>query len=275
MRSSGDWLARPTACVKALDWEHMQGLRIPDPQAALSVFVAPRGLAVRVPEQMLSAEEMARCTRLRRPEDRERFLAAHGLKRRILGDLLNAPPEALRFACGEDGKPRLEPLDLHFNLSHSGNWVALAISMQFAVGVDVERADRVRLEELRSRIEHPDEHLLPAPDSTGAGLLTRWTLKEAITKASGRGLRQPFQQLRLEPQGAGVYSCRSDGDRWYAAHQLLDDGTHLAFACQRPWRGLWLFRVFSSASDSHGSSAGCEEGRSPRAGERLDVAGGS
>lgn len=255
MSQSGVWPAQPAACVRTLDWEHLQGLRIPDPQADLSVFVAPRGLAVRVPEQMLSADEMARCARLRRPEDRERFLAAHGLKRRILGDLLNARPEALRFACGKDGKPRLEPLDLHFNLSHSGNWVALAISMQFAVGVDVERADRVRLEELRSRIEHPSEHLLPVPDSIGAGLLTRWTLKEAITKASGRGLRQPFQQLRLEPQGGGVYSCRSDDEHWYAAHRLLEDGTHLAFACQRPWRGLRLFKVFSSAEGSRGSRA--------------------
>ena len=234
-----------------ISWDDLQLTWSSDGIPSLLVCVASRSVFRRIASNSLSADERARCERLRAEQDRERFLAAHGLKRRALGSLLGRDASLLRFVSDKNGKPQLDPPALHFNLSHSGAWVALAVSAEAAVGIDVERSDRSRLERLRARIEHPDEYLEPGVESEQAGLLARWTLKEAITKGTGRGLRQAFRELRLEAHGQGAYSSELDGERWYAGHRILEDGAHLAFACRQPWKRLRIIRV-------------CDEGVQPR-----------
>src|SRR5687767_13790133 len=76
----------------------------------------------------LSEEERARHERLRRPADRDRFLASHALLRVLLGRRLGIVPSAVDLNAAE-GKPRLADPDAayEFSLSHSGGWVVVAI----------------------------------------------------------------------------------------------------------------------------------------------------
>ena len=94
---------------------------------------------------VLSPAEWVRAGRFHFERDRERFVAARGLLRTILGRYLELPPRELQFSFGAHGKPALEGVasTLRFNLSHSDDLLLLAVSHAREVGVDVElmRAD--------------------------------------------------------------------------------------------------------------------------------------
>lgn len=192
---------------------------------------------------LLSADELDRSRQFRVAADRDRFFAAHALKRRLLGALLNAPAARLRFERQWAGKPQLVGSELQFNLSHSGDWVALAISRSAPVGVDIEQGDSALPEGMLSVALHPDDRLVPKPDSHAERFHTAWTLKEAISKGVGMGLALPFTQLRLEPSAPTQYRCRHGNELWHAEHRNLEGGTHLAVACLSPWKRLRLLRI--------------------------------
>jgi phosphopantetheinyl transferase len=192
---------------------------------------------------LLSADEFDRSRQFRVAADRDRFFAAHALKRRLLGVLLGVPGAQLRFERQWAGKPQLVGRELHFNLSHSGDWVVLAISRSAPVGVDIEQGDSALPEGMLSLALHPDDRLAREPDSLVDRFYTAWTLKEAVSKGVGIGLALPFTQLRLEPSAPTQYRCRHGDELWHAEHRKLEGGAHLAVACLSPWTRLRLLRI--------------------------------
>jgi len=140
-------------------------------------------------EALLTAEETLRAGKYRQQKDTYRFIVSRGAQRIILGRYLNTPPAQLQFVLGDNKKPYLigdSGETLHYNLSHSGDWIVLAIA-QLPVGADVEFVDPVFpfqdiLEDNFSREEV--DHIGTSPDR----FFTLWTRKEAILKATGQGL---------------------------------------------------------------------------------------
>lgn len=122
--------------------------------------------------------------------------------RSILAQHLDTPPESVGLACDPTGKPHLAdtPCPLHFNLSHAGHFLAVVISTQGPVGVDLE--PRCRAAELlgcEDSFCHPLElRTLPdEPTSRSDRLLELWTAKEAVLKAVGTGMLHPPQEIRI------------------------------------------------------------------------------
>lgn len=88
---------------------------------------------------MLDEAALRRAARYRRPEDADRALVGHALLRELLGRVVDVPPHRITLAsrcpvCGsaKHGKPYLAGWELdppvRFNLSHSGNVVAAALT---------------------------------------------------------------------------------------------------------------------------------------------------
>jgi 4'-phosphopantetheinyl transferase len=138
--------------------------------------------------------------KLRRPIDRDRFLAAWTLARLAMSDHLDIPPEQIRVVrrcptCGQPhGKPRLAgqpPLPLELSISHAGSRVAVAITCGAPVGIDVEVVQTADVaEELAPSVLVPSElRALSRCAATLAVSFTRyWVRKEAVVKATGHGL---------------------------------------------------------------------------------------
>jgi 4'-phosphopantetheinyl transferase len=158
-----------------------------------------------------SADEHARAARFRFPQDRDRFVAARGLLRAILGGYLDLAPETLRFRYGRRGKPSLSPagagVELRFNVSHAGDLALVAVTRSREVGIDIERirAD-IDLDLLIEASCSPAEIVaLNAcrPQDRVAAFFTYWTLKEAYLKGVGDGLHCPPDRLTVHPQDDG------------------------------------------------------------------------
>ncbi|MFF0436110.1 4'-phosphopantetheinyl transferase family protein [Streptomyces sp. NPDC004327] len=122
---------------------------------------------------------------------RAQYVTAHALLRTVLGEVLDRDPAALSFAQGPHGKPYLADAPVEFSLSHSGELVAVALSLGAPVGVDVERVP-VPSAELPLPVLSPAERaaydLVPEPERAAA-FTTYWVRKEAVLKATGEGLR--------------------------------------------------------------------------------------
>lgn len=135
-------------------------------------------------EIVLSEDEKVRAARFHFETDRVRWIRAHSALRLILAKFLGAPAPDLRFSVGPHGKPALvESGGLEFNLSHAGNWAAIAVARNVPVGVDIERMrEEVDMASLLRRL---GETSIP---ETSEELYRAWTRREATSKAAGGAL---------------------------------------------------------------------------------------
>jgi 4'-phosphopantetheinyl transferase len=173
----------------------------------------------------LDGDEQARAGRFHFERDRTRFIAARGTLRHILGQYLAQEPERLRLGYGAEGKPHLQDQrDLHFNLSHAGNLLLVAVSQNRPVGVDIERVpSEATVAEVSPRVCSPSERAALWPLLSQArceAFAEIWARKEAYIKAEGRGLGLELtridvsssrRRVLLQDQLSGAWSVCS---RW-------------------------------------------------------------
>ena len=138
--------------------------------------------------ELISPERAEKARRYRFHDDQKRCVAGGLLMRRFLGDT--------EIFTDEFGKPRAKN-GIFFNLSHSGEWVAMAVDSA-EVGCDIERlrqADALKLgkvvftgAELESIRENPDR----------LGVFYRlWTKKEALLKCMGKGFHRAAKSVEV------------------------------------------------------------------------------
>lgn len=190
---------------------------------------------------LLSAQEQKKALSLRQEEDRLRFYTSHILLRRILSLYLLYPAEKLPFAVEEHGKPRLyhEGFSfpkIHFNLSHSGEFAALAFSLASPVGIDIEKVrSGIRAKTLVRRFFHPDELTeFSALDASGqqAFLFRRWTVREAFLKGIGTGLSIPPDSFYVQQLSSmfRIKNGQKDYSFWRIEPVPVPDGYYCSIA---------------------------------------------
>lgn len=134
----------------------------------------------------------------RQQTDQQRYGLAHRLKRALLAHILGCDPLALTFVHSAAGKPSLSPPHdrVHFNLSHSGPMVTLALSHLGTVGCDLqfELPDSSQTALPTELLYHSADPKAPDPRKR---FFSCWAQKEAICKAEGSGLQIPLTQLPL------------------------------------------------------------------------------
>jgi 4'-phosphopantetheinyl transferase len=153
----------------------------------------------------LDAIEMACAETYRQTADRDRYLAARMLLRHALSKVAGGQiaPKDWKYREGPYGKPMmaagLPPLE--FNVSHSGNCVAVGVSTKEPIGIDIECLDPDRrsgiVYEVLSESER-DRLKKCAADQQWTEFVRIWTAKEACSKALGLGLSLDFQTMEVQ-----------------------------------------------------------------------------
>lgn len=195
--------------MKELDWNCPS---TPPPLDENMVHLIRFGLQLENPADvdnmlcLLDGEERARAARFKRPIHQHRFAVGRARLRILLGHYTQQSPEAVVFAYGEQGKPRLaaspEGNSIHFNLSHSGDSGVCAVTRNRSVGVDIECCrQRIAAPAIAERFFHPEEAQWLAAQHGEAGLrqfYRLWTAKEALLKGAGGGLTLPLNRCRFD-----------------------------------------------------------------------------
>jgi 4'-phosphopantetheinyl transferase len=141
--------------------------------------------------ERLAPEERIRAEAISHPATARAFVAGRALARTCMARLLGLAPGKIPIAIDERSKPTLAlPTRLRFNLSHSDEHVALALTLGAEVGVDLEPTappDRDAVAEVVMTPAELAAFLAIPPDERDAAFLKLWTRKEAVMKAGGTG----------------------------------------------------------------------------------------
>ena len=219
--------ASPKAAPMSVPIEWPPGPERPEPKSdAIDVWRAE--LAVDSAtlwrlENLLADDERARAARFVFEQDRNRYVAARGILRDVLGRYLQCPPQAIEFVYGVRGKPGVvsgEPrYPLRFNLSHSHGLALIGIGSGREIGIDIERMrPEFAGEEIAKRYFSAKEiaELSRLPEELRTeGFFLCWTRKEAYIKATGDGLHIPLDSfdVSLTPGKPAILSS-VDASRW-------------------------------------------------------------
>jgi 4'-phosphopantetheinyl transferase len=188
---------------------------------------------------ILSPEEVARLTRYRRERDRQLFALGRSALRTLLSRYVPVDPASWTFVENAHGRPGIAApagTGLRFNLSHTDGLVALAITRDRDVGIDVERVEKERFDPpLAMACLSPAEiralFRLPEP-MCARRFLELWTLKEAFVKALGVGHALPVADISFELRpGAHPHLARAgpgEDPRQWSFRQIDTGPDHLA-----------------------------------------------
>jgi len=105
--------------------------------------------------------------------------------------------------------------DIHFNIAHSGTVVACAFSDESRIGLDVEKIKVLDLNNFEYILNELDHENIEKAINPYDAFFKIWTIKEAVTKALGKGLLIDVQQIYIYDEYAVL-----EETKWY--YQTLD-----------------------------------------------------
>jgi 4'-phosphopantetheinyl transferase len=174
---------------------------------------------------LLSSTEIARAERFYFERDHNRYIFGRGILRTLLGNYLGIKPSEVNIVYGEYGKPvvqsKAENKSLEFNLSHSNEYAVYVFGWKRAVGIDIEHIRPMPdVDDLAERFfSHHETELLKSltEKKKWEAFFKLWTSKEALLKATGKGLTVPLNEAEISLGNDGSAQLQSIGGDTEAA----------------------------------------------------------
>lgn len=189
----------------------------------------------------LDTAEQERAARYVNPWHGQRYACTRGLLRRLLGRFLKQEPAEIEFSYGTYGKPALTGVGgLNFNLSHSGDWVALGFCRERRIGIDMEiHIDSRDCLAVAYQCFSPRELAeLNQRLNTAQAFCDLWVRKEAALKAAGLGL-DALQNFCTCDSVVSLQDEQGATMQWHVSDMPLHAGHSMALAIEgRPVRNV-------------------------------------
>jgi len=190
-------------------------------------------------EAILSQDERARAERYVFPIHRQRFIAARCWLRKILGFYLNLAPQDIIFTYDKKDKPFLSVPNntaLQFNLSHSEDIAIYAITLNHAIGVDIEKIQEHYNDAVAKRFFSSQEYtalMQLSPQDRIIGFYRIWSRKEAIIKATGKGLSTPLSGFSVSAHDVDEIITLNKNEKWSLYPVFIQNDYQSAVATQQ------------------------------------------
>ncbi|WP_276586510.1 4'-phosphopantetheinyl transferase family protein [Amycolatopsis iheyensis] len=182
--------------------------------------------------RLLDDVEQGRFENYRQDADKRRFLTGRVLAKTVAAEWLGVAVDTVKFdaTCEDCGKPHGRPTvpgaDLTLSISHSGDLIGVAATPSVPVGLDVETANRRADDGLIDYALSPAEVASLtglADDERSRAFFVYWTRKEAVMKATGKGLRIPLQSITFSRYDEPARLASSDDPALDPARTRLVD----------------------------------------------------
>ena len=230
-----------------------QQLSAPTPQVHVwHAHLQPNLTDLETGEGLLSDEEQAQAAEMDNPANRYCYIQTRAMLRTLLARYLRCDPSQICLARQEKGKPVLAKpagMRLHFNLSHTGTRIAIAISSDYEVGVDIEALPRNRMtDQVVERFCSQEENTIwrsVSESNKPLSFCKLWTLKEAYVKALGEGLAMRLDGFAIDwrPQTPLLLRTCKKGNKQCCLHSFP-----VSSNC---WGGLAVEGATEAISVSH------------------------
>ena len=183
---------------------------------------------------ILDEGEQIKAGKLRKEEDKNRFIIGRIMLRKLLADILHCQPNDVQIILSAHNKPILDGASagsLHFSLSHSGEYILIGISNN-EIGVDIEHIDR--------KFEYKNilQQCFTSEESTcinnggSANFYLLWTRKEALLKATGKGLISKLAEINAMNGRQGTLHEIIDSSKDYLVSSVRFNDSYVASICR-------------------------------------------
>ena len=112
--------------------------------------------------------------------------------------------------------------DIDFSIAHSGNIVGCALSTKGSIGLDIEQIKAIDISNFNHILNTGDHQFLSKSNTINKDSFKIWTIKEAVSKADGRGLSMDVKDIIIGPKQA---TCLAN--TW----QLQEIAVHPDYRC--------------------------------------------
>ncbi len=150
---------------------------------------------------LLSADELGRAGKYHFEKDKRVYEAGHVVIRKILAHYTSIEASKLELTPIVNRKPELlsTPFRIHFNISHSGGKILVAVGFLSDVGIDVEKViPDFDMDGFADANYHPNEvsHFRSLNNNEESDYFYQvWTRKEAWLKLTGEGVNDKLRDL--------------------------------------------------------------------------------
>jgi len=96
-------------------------------------------------------------------------------------------------------KPYIPNSTINFNISHSSNYVVLAITQSNILGIDIEDMSyEINLNDFQKVLTDDEYHHIKGSNNYKREFYSIWTKKEAILKCEGKGFLNDISKVHLD-----------------------------------------------------------------------------
>lgn len=182
-------------------------------------------------------EIKSKTLKFRRWEDAHAFLLGKHLL--ILAmSRLNKPLSLKEIQYTSYGRPYLQD-GLDFNISHSGNVVVCAVSLNGKIGIDIEKKENIDIHGFSDKFSFTEWNNILVNFPELDKFYEYWTKKEAVLKADGRGINELFSSLEV----ANKNNILLDKQVWHLSNIDVFYNYSCHIACNIQSRGYILEHI--------------------------------
>ncbi len=167
-------------------------------QSSVTIWkVATKNLSAKeaaIYQSILCAEERSRMIKYISSQSRNEFLITRAVLRLLLAEYLKKSTTDITISTKKgNSKPFIHPTEntknIHFNVSHSGNW-SLIIIGNTPLGIDVEKINPGfgYKEIMDYSFTKEEKDFIKASENKQVSFYTLWSRKESLLKGIGTGL---------------------------------------------------------------------------------------
>ena len=165
------------------------------------------------------------------------YIASQWLRYKLLGVRLGISVDNLNFSVTKTGRPYLINSDIDFNISHTENYVVMAITKGQKVGVDVQsKKHKVNVLAIAKQYFDKSEYqLIEAQQDIFKKqdiFYWLWAYKEASLKLTGEGIAYGLNRYIFELDENSL-CLQSKSNKISYFHEKIDENTIMCVAIEK------------------------------------------
>jgi 4'-phosphopantetheinyl transferase len=190
-------------------------------------------------KSVVSEDERSKANKFHNERDRLTYILSHSMLRLTLAKYLNEKPSGIYYRTGLNQKPYLASNALQFNLTHTREAFAFAISRTCSVGIDLENIDNtIDINSISSTYFSQTEcdFIFEAENEAINRFYFLWTRKEAFLKALGTGIQENLLKVEVNKtkgiinSGLAVNGGHNPGSAIYYLYSRRIGDSYLSLA---------------------------------------------
>jgi 4'-phosphopantetheinyl transferase len=194
-------------------------------------------------KEILSAEEIIKNEAMFQDNARQMFCLRKGITRILLSNYLDIAPKEVDYCYTEYGKPFFlneKYKNIYFNISHSKEFIMVAITEKRNIGVDVEKINLTKKVSVMAESVFSQDELKIfkncCKDEKLQLFYETWVKKEAISKAVGVGISLGFNTFSAGIDNKSYNNkCKirlNDNDKYLEVFNACTKEYHYAIAIE-------------------------------------------